>query len=43
VVFDERAPASASYFLYDVRGGLYDGSTFFRIVTLSNQRTERWR
>jgi peptidyl-prolyl cis-trans isomerase A (cyclophilin A) len=42
-VFDERAPASASYFLHDVRGGLYDGSTFFRIVTLSNQRTERWR
>jgi len=41
--FDERAPASAGYFLHDVKGGLYDGSSFFRIVTLSNQRTEKRR
>ncbi len=37
-MFDEAAPASAIYFLADVRAGLYDGSSFFRIVTLTNQR-----
>ena len=35
---EDRAPASAGYFLADVRSGLYDGSSFFRIVTLTNQR-----
>ena len=37
-VDEDRAPASAGYFLGDVRSGLYDGSSFFRIVTLTNQR-----
>ena len=35
---EERAPASAGYILADVRNGLYDGASFFRIVTLANQR-----
>ena len=34
---EEQAPASAGYFLADVGSGRYDGSSFFRIVTLSNQ------
>ena len=42
-VFEQQAPASAGYFLADVREGLYDGSSFFRIVTLSNQSAERHR
>jgi peptidyl-prolyl cis-trans isomerase A (cyclophilin A) len=42
-VFDDRAPASAGYFLADVRGGLYDGSSFFRVVTLQNQSAEERR
>ena len=37
-VHEEQAPASAGYFLADVRNGLYDGTSFFRIVTLTNQR-----
>ena len=37
-LFERQAPASAGYFLADVRAGLYDGSSFFRIVTLANQR-----
>ena len=37
-VHEEQAPASAGYFLADVRNGLYDGTSFFRIVTLANQR-----
>ena len=37
-VHEEQAPASAGYFLADVRDGLYDGTRFFRIVTLANQR-----
>jgi peptidyl-prolyl cis-trans isomerase A (cyclophilin A) len=36
-VLEELAPASAGYFLDDVRAGRYDGSSFFRIVTLANQ------
>ena len=36
---EDRAPASAGYFLADVRNGLYDGTGFFRIVSLANQRT----
>jgi peptidyl-prolyl cis-trans isomerase A (cyclophilin A) len=42
-VREDRAPASADYFLADVRGGRYDGSSFFRIVTLANQRVEEAR
>ena len=42
-LFDQQAPASAGYFLADVRSGIYDGSSFFRIVTLSNQSVERHR
>jgi peptidyl-prolyl cis-trans isomerase A (cyclophilin A) len=42
-VFEEQAPASAGYFLNDVRSGRYDGSSFFRIVTLSNQQAEKHR
>ena len=42
-VREDRAPASAGYFLADVRAGLYDGSGFFRIVTLSNQQAEKHR
>ncbi|HJR22237.1 MAG TPA: peptidylprolyl isomerase [Dongiaceae bacterium] len=42
-LFEKRAPASAGYFLADVRAGRYDGSSFFRIVTLSNQSAERHR
>lgn len=41
--FEQRAPASAGYFLADVRAGRYDGSGFFRIVTLSNQSVEKHR
>jgi peptidyl-prolyl cis-trans isomerase A (cyclophilin A) len=37
-VHEEQAPASAGYFLADVRNGLYDGTSVFRIVTLANQR-----
>ncbi|HEY1382615.1 MAG TPA: peptidylprolyl isomerase [Dongiaceae bacterium] len=39
----DRAPASAGYFLTDVRAALYDGSSFFRIVTLANQQAEEGR
>jgi len=42
-LFEQQAPASAGYFLADVRAGLYDGSSFFRIVTLSNQSVEKHR
>jgi peptidyl-prolyl cis-trans isomerase A (cyclophilin A) len=42
-VFEQQAPASAGYFLADVRAGRYDGSSFFRIVTLSNQSVEKHR
>lgn len=42
-VFEQQAPASAGYFLADVQAGRYDGSSFFRIVTLSNQSVERHR
>jgi peptidyl-prolyl cis-trans isomerase A (cyclophilin A) len=42
-LFEKQAPASAGYFLADVRAGLYDGSGFFRIVTLSNQSAEKHR
>lgn len=35
---EDRAPASAGYFLADVRSGRYDGTSFFRIVALANQR-----
>jgi peptidyl-prolyl cis-trans isomerase A (cyclophilin A) len=42
-VQEDRAPASAGYFLADVRAGLYDGSSFFRIVTLANQQAEESR
>jgi len=43
-VQEDRAPASAGYFLADVRTGLYDGSSFFRIVTLANQQAKvGWR
>jgi peptidyl-prolyl cis-trans isomerase A (cyclophilin A) len=41
--FEKQAPASAGYFLADVRAGRYDGSSFFRIVTLSNQSAEKHR
>lgn len=42
-LLERQAPASAGYFLADVRAGLYDGSSFFRIVTLSNQGAEKHR
>lgn len=42
-IHDGRAPASAGYFLGDVRAGLYDGSSFFRIVTPVNQQVEERR
>ena len=42
-LFDKQASASAGYFLADVRTGRYDGSSFFRIVTLSNQSVEKHR
>lgn len=42
-VFEDRAPASAGYFLADVRSGLFDESSFFRIVTLANQEAEEGR
>jgi peptidyl-prolyl cis-trans isomerase A (cyclophilin A) len=42
-VFEKQAPASTGYFLADVRAGLYDGSSFFRIVTLSNQSADKHR
>lgn len=42
-IFEERAPASAAYFLADVRSGRFDGTRFFRIVTLTNQSAEAHR
>ncbi|HWA49113.1 MAG TPA: peptidylprolyl isomerase [Dongiaceae bacterium] len=42
-VFEDRAPASAGYFLADLRAGLFDGTGFFRIVTLANQDAEPHR
>jgi len=42
-LFEKLAPASAGYFLADVQAGLFDGSSFFRIVTLSNQGAEKHR
>jgi peptidyl-prolyl cis-trans isomerase A (cyclophilin A) len=42
-VFEGQAPASAAYFLADVRTGLFDGTSFFRIVTLDNQSAEPYR
>ncbi|HEX6120773.1 MAG TPA: peptidylprolyl isomerase [Dongiaceae bacterium] len=42
-VCEQEAPASAGYFLADVRAGRYDGTSFFRIVTLSNQSVDRHR
>ena len=42
-LFDELAPASAGYFLADVQAGRYDGSSFFRIVTLENQTAAEGR
>lgn len=42
-VFEDRAPASAAYFLADVRSGLFDDTSFFRIVTLANQSVEPHR
>jgi peptidyl-prolyl cis-trans isomerase A (cyclophilin A) len=42
-LFEQQATASAGYFLADVRAGRYDGSSFFRIVTLSNQSAEKHR
>lgn len=42
-LFADRVPASAAYFLADVRAGLFDGTSFFRIVTLANQKAEPHR
>ena len=42
-LFDRQAPASAAYFLADVRAGLLDGTSFFRIVTPTNQAVEEKR
>lgn len=42
-VLEDRAPASAAYFLADVRAGVFDGASFFRIVTLANQDAEEGR
>ncbi len=42
-VLADRSPASAGYFLADVRSGRFDGSSFFRIVTLANQDAEAGR
>jgi peptidyl-prolyl cis-trans isomerase A (cyclophilin A) len=42
-VREDAAPASAGYSLTDVRAGVYDGSSFFRIVTLANQQAEPGR
>ncbi len=42
-VFLDRAPASAGYFLGDMRAGVFDGASFFRIVTLANQDAEPHR
>ena len=39
----DRAPASAGYFLDDVRAGRFDGASFFRIVTQANQSAEAGR
>jgi peptidyl-prolyl cis-trans isomerase A (cyclophilin A) len=42
-VRQDAAPARAGYFLADVRAGLYDDTSFFRIVTLANQQVEEGR
>ena len=42
-VFEDRAPASTAYFLADVQSGRFDGTSFFRIVTLANQDAEPHR
>ena len=36
-VYPEKAPLSAANFLRYVDSGLYDGSTFFRVLTADNQ------
>lgn len=40
-VFEERAPASTTYFLADVRTHRYNDTSFFRIVTPDNEPAER--
>jgi len=37
LIESDRAPATSSYFLKGVRGGLYDGTSFYRIATTANQ------
>lgn len=36
-VYPQKAPVTVANFLRGVDAGLYDGSTFFRVVTLENQ------
>ncbi|WP_157218066.1 peptidylprolyl isomerase [Flavisphingomonas formosensis] len=36
-----RAPATGTYFLRDVASGRYDGTSFYRVVTLANQDPEQ--
>jgi peptidyl-prolyl cis-trans isomerase A (cyclophilin A) len=40
-VFQQEAPVTAGNFLRYVDAGLYDGTTFFRTVTLENQPNDK--
>jgi len=42
-VFAKEAPATTANFLRYVQAGLYDGSSFFRVVTLENQPGDKVR
>lgn len=42
-VFPRQAPLTAANFLHYVDAGLYDGTTFFRVVTPENQPSDKVR
>ena len=42
-IFPGRAPLTAANFLHYVDSGLYDGTTFFRVVTPENQPRDKVR
>jgi len=42
-VYPDKAPATAANFLRYVEAGLYNGSTFFRVVTPGNQPNDKIR
>jgi len=42
-VYPEKAPLSAANFLRYVDSGLYNGSTFFRVLTPDNQTNNKFK